>query len=95
MLWASFGITLTLTGASSLEPSGYLTLTGIVTLSLGTALSGEVTVTVPVLGSTVAVQPSGKLPSGISNTVLGGNWLSPVCGISIVLPGLRVFSLSP
>nr|WP_232196681.1 hypothetical protein [Mammaliicoccus sciuri] len=43
----------------------------------GSASAGGVTVSSPVLGSTVAVQPSGTLPSGISNVVPVGNSVSP------------------
>ncbi|MDT0938185.1 hypothetical protein RNS74_12870, partial [Staphylococcus pseudintermedius] len=58
--------TVTLTGVSSLDPSGYVTFTGISTDVPGVASAGGVTVTVPLSGSTSAVQPSGTPPVGIS-----------------------------
>ncbi|MDT0814955.1 hypothetical protein RNX77_12830, partial [Staphylococcus pseudintermedius] len=74
--------TVTLTGVSSLDPSGYVTFTGISTDVPGVASAGGVTVTVPSSGSTSAVQPSGIPAGGISNVVPGGTFGSFVCGTS-------------
>ncbi|PTG28974.1 hypothetical protein BU630_11960 [Staphylococcus capitis] len=63
---------MTFAGASSVDPSGYLTLTGISSVVPGLMFSDGVTTTLP-SSPTVASQPSGVLPSGISNSVPSGN----------------------
>ena len=54
LLCASFGTIPTFTGTSSVDPSGYVTLTGMSTDVPGVASTGGVTVTLP-FGSTVNV----------------------------------------
>ena len=78
---ASFGVTVTFAFVVSVEPSGYLTVTGILTLVFGSASAGGVAVTLPVFGSTSTVQPVGT-SLGPSNCVPVGSSGSFVCGTS-------------
>ena len=84
----------TFTGVSSVEPSGYVTFTGISTSVPGVTSAGGVTDTFP-SGSTVTVHPSGTRSFGISKFVPGGKSLSPVCGISTFWPGFVLPSSYP
>ena len=74
-------ITVTFAFAVSVEPSGYVTFTGTRATSPEFAFAGGVAVTVPVLGFTLIVQPSGTLPE-TSNCVPLGIALSATCGTS-------------
>ena len=76
-------VTVTFTGTSSLDPSGYVTVTFPVTLSPGFAPSGIVTVTFPSLSTVITPGLS------LSNVVPSGIFLpfSSVNGISTLDPG--------
>ena len=76
-------VTVTVTGISSVDPSGYLTFTFPVILSPGFAPSGIVTVTFPSLSTVITPGLS------LSNVVPSGIFLpfSSVNGISTLDPG--------
>ncbi|WP_142746252.1 hypothetical protein [Staphylococcus felis] len=69
---AWFGVTVTLTGVSSVDQSGYVTFIGIFKIVPGYAFAGGVTVTCPLSGSTVPVHSSNLHAGGLSLILLGG-----------------------
>ena len=75
------------------EPSGYLTVTGIVASVFVLMSAFGVTDTSPVVGSTLTVQPSGiSAVSGISKVVSFGRSLSVLTGTFFSVPAWPVAS---
>ena len=88
-----FGFAVNFRSIVSEEPSGYLTVTGIVASVFVLMSAFGVTDTSPVVGSTLTVQPSGIFAvSGISKVVSFGRSLSVLTGTFFSVPAWPVAS---